>query len=84
MACDCKDSQGDPLGACIGTCRDSAGINVDSIQQRSDKSIEDRFEYMFSIFLEQLDRRIVSLQEISMDKWKDGFIKGYHEGREDY
>jgi len=84
MACKCMNPDGTFAQNCNGTCTQKEFKQSSAIQQRTDENIEDRFEYILGIFLEKVDIRINNLEELSMDKWKEGYKQGYQDGREDY
>lgn len=82
MSCNCKNPDGTFSQLCHGTCTQKTFIESDAVQMRSDKTIEDRFEYILSIFLEKLNSKINVLEMLVMDKYREGYDK-YREGYQD-
>jgi hypothetical protein len=84
MTCLCKNPDGSFSHYCLGTCTQKAYVPVDAVQVRSDKSIEDRLEYLLGIFLDKLDVRIKNIERIADQKYKEGLRDGLEMYREIY
>lgn len=54
----------------------------EAIQINLEKALKDHFEYVLSFFLNKLDERIKILETMVHDKYNEGFIEGFHFGRE--
>jgi hypothetical protein len=85
MACDCKDENGEYLGACLGTCHPI-------VQNLSDERIIDLFNQMKILINEynekqyvryidnfhKLSHRLDAVAEKSIDcRYKEGFADGF-------
>lgn len=84
MACSCKNQDGSLSDLCFGTCVDKIIMESDSVQIRSDKSIEDRFEYLLGMFINKIDNLIYRLELISDLKYKEDVRFGFDMAREIY
>jgi len=82
MACFCKNPDGSPSQICLGTCMTQSYAEFNPVKTRSDKSIEDKLEYLLSVFLNKVDERINQLSKLVDDKYKQGFLDGFNAGRE--
>lgn len=80
MACTCRNPDNTLSEICLGTCVQKENKECNPVQQRSDKTIEDRFEYILGIFLKKLDIKINTLSELCIEKYKQGYKDGYKEG----
>lgn len=85
MTCLCKNPDGTFSGLCMGTCTQKVyAAPVDAVQMRSEKSIEDRMEYLLGIFLDRLDDRIRLLEAITDTRYKEGMREGFEMARNMY
>jgi hypothetical protein len=84
MACLCKNPDGTWAQTCNGTCSQKAFVEPNGVQQRSEKSMEDRFEYLLGCFLQKLDDKIDKLSELCMTKYREGYRDGFNDGQSGY
>ncbi len=81
MACKCINSDGTLASTCNGTCNsDKQFKEQNAVLERSEKSIEDRFEYILGCFLKQVDYKIHALSELCMTKYREGYRDGFNDG----
>lgn len=85
MACNCKNPDGTLCMLCNGSCVNQNQYNhVDAPQLRTEKTIEDRMEYLLSCFLSKLDQRINSMEAHFDDQYLEAFKEGFELAREIY
>lgn len=85
MACGCRDASGALLPICMGICYHAQREKqADAVQMRSEESIEDRMEYIFSSVIDRFDRRLKEVSEMIDDKYKEGFKQGFEMAKDIY
>lgn len=85
MACKCVNPDGTLAQTCNGRCNPEKEFREQNgVKERSDKSIEDRFEYILGCFLQKLDDRIDKLTDLCMAKYKEGYRDGFNDGQSGY
>lgn len=82
MPCSCKNPDGTLAVTCNGTCSQKSFVEQTAVEMRNERSIESRFEYLLSMFLNKLDYKIKELAELNMSKYREGYKDGFTDGRD--
>lgn len=81
MACNCMNEDGTPSQVCYGICHHRKTIESDAVRQRSDKSLEDRMEYIMGAFITKVNQQIDKLLNICEAKYREGYRDGFNDGQ---